>query len=83
MAKANLSVTVLTFLGFLANLINFALFNQQLPYWFGYIFNTIGTIASVCFFIKAGCIQGIFYRESLEVEMDAEKGIEVVSTERS
>jgi hypothetical protein len=56
MAKANLSVTVLTFLGFLVNLINFPLFNAQIPYWFGYIFNTIGTIASVCFFVKAGCI---------------------------
>jgi hypothetical protein len=56
MAKANLSVTVLTFLGFVVNLINFPLFNVQIPYWFGYIFNTIGTIASVCFFIKAGCI---------------------------
>jgi len=56
MAKANLLVTILTFLGFLVNLINFPLFNSLLPYWFGYIFNTIGTIASVIFFVKAGCI---------------------------
>ena len=72
MAKANLSVTVLTFLGFLVNLINFPLFNAQLPFWFGYIFNTIGTIASVCFFVKAGCIQGIFYRERLEADLNAD-----------
>ena len=56
MAKPNLFVTVLTFVGFVVNFINFALFNNVLPYWFGYIFNTIGTVASVCFFVKAGCI---------------------------
>ena len=83
MAKPNLFVTILTFLGFLVNLINFPLFNNLLPYWFGLIFNTIGTIASICFFVKAGCIQSIFYREQLESDSHTENGIEVVTTERS
>ena len=49
-------------------------------YWFGYIFNTIGTIASIYFFVKAGCIQSIFYWEKLESESSTEFGIEVVAT---
>lgn len=81
MAKANLSVIILTFLGFVVNLINFALFTIQIPYFFGYLFNTIGTIASVCFFIKAGCIQGIFYRENLEESAENDE-IEVVTPDR-
>lgn len=85
MAKPNIFVTIITFLGFVVNLINFALFNQQIPFWFGYIFNTIGTIASISFFVKAGCIQSIFYKERYENEdqSDNENGvIEIVTTER-
>jgi len=56
MAKINLIVTAVTFIGFLLNLVCYPIFNTEIIYWVGTIFNVIGTIASVVLFLKAGCI---------------------------
>lgn len=66
MARINIIVTVLTFVGFALNLVIYPIFNTELPYWFGFIFNVIGTLLSIALFIKAGCIQGVWYLERYE-----------------
>ena len=66
MAKINLIVTVLTFIGFALNLTCYPIFNTEIIYWFGAILNTLGTIFSIILFIKAGCIQGVWYLERYE-----------------
>jgi hypothetical protein len=63
MAKADILVTTIAFLGFLVNLINNVAFILEIVFWFGLIWNSIGLVASIILFVKAGCIEGIWYYE--------------------
>lgn len=68
MAKINLIVIPLTFIGFTLNLVCYPIFNTEVIYWFGAILNVLGTVFSIALFIKAGCIQGVWYLERYEVD---------------
>jgi hypothetical protein len=68
MAKADILVTTIAFLGFLVNLINNVAFILEIVFWFGLIWNSIGLVASIILFVKAGCIQGIWYYERYRSE---------------
>lgn len=57
---------LLAVVGFVLNAILTVLFCLEITYWWGYIWNVIGTLASIGLLIKSGCVQGIVYRERYE-----------------
>lgn len=63
MAQPNILVIATTFICFTIELICFVIFNIETVYWFGYIWNTIALYLSIGLFVKAGCVQGVWYNE--------------------
>jgi hypothetical protein len=86
MAKPNILVISIVFCGFTVQLINTVIFFIEIPYWFGYIWNTIGFYFSIALFIKAECVQGVWYNEVYESEKtynDFQDVIELTGTKKN
>ena len=86
MAQPNIFVIATVFCGFTVQLLNSVLFFVEIPYWFGFIWNTLGVYLSVALFIKADCVQGVWYNEVYESDQtysNKHDVIELADNERS
>lgn len=54
------------FCGLTIQLLNSVLFIIEIPYWFGYIFNTLGIFLTTYLLIWGECVQGCWYNEVYE-----------------
>lgn len=82
MARLNIFVIVLGTNNLFFNLLEFIFFNKELVFWFGYIWLVIGTILSIVFIVKGGCIGGQWYKERYNEDIKIERMEGVVELEQ-
>jgi hypothetical protein len=79
-------VIAAVFCGFTVQLINSVIFFIEIPYWFGFFWNTLGAYFSVALFVKADCVQGVWYNEVYESDKtynDSQDVIELGDNEKT
>ena len=84
MAQTNFIVIGLALLGLTLDLVNIAMFDQQIQFWFGYIFDVFAIIWTIVLLVYARCIQALFYRDQYaKDQLEIEGAVVEIVTKRS